>query len=93
MVRLAFSVAIHTDPEILLVDEVIGAGDQEFYTKCLDKIRGLQREGKTMLLASHSLALVGMLCQRALWLDHGRVVQIGPAADVVAAYQSGNPGA
>ncbi|HEY4365549.1 MAG TPA: ABC transporter ATP-binding protein [Bryobacteraceae bacterium] len=91
MVRLAFSVAIHTDPEILLVDEVIGAGDQEFYAKCLDKIRVLQREGKTMLLASHSLALISMLCQRALWLDHGRVVQIGPAVDVVAAYESGNP--
>jgi ABC-type polysaccharide/polyol phosphate transport system ATPase subunit len=93
MVRLAFSVAIHTDPEILLVDEVIGAGDQDFYDKCLDKIRGLQREGKTMLLASHSLALVSMLCQRALWLDHGRVVQIGPAAEVAAAYQSGHASA
>jgi ABC-type polysaccharide/polyol phosphate transport system ATPase subunit len=92
MVRLAFSVAIHTDPEILLVDEVIGAGDQDFYVKCLDKIRGLQRDGKTMLLASHSLSLVGMLCQRALWLDHGRVVRIGPATEVVAAYESGLAG-
>jgi ABC-type polysaccharide/polyol phosphate transport system ATPase subunit len=89
MVRLAFSVAIHTDPEILLVDEVIGAGDQEFYAKCLDRIQVLQGEGKTMLLASHSLSLIGMLCQRALWLDHGRVVRIGPAAEVVEAYQSG----
>jgi lipopolysaccharide transport system ATP-binding protein len=89
MVRLAFSVAIHTDPEILLVDEVIGAGDQEFYAKCLDKIQGFQREGKTMLLASHSLTLIGMLCQRAMWLDHGRVVKIGPAAEVAAAYEAG----
>jgi ABC-type polysaccharide/polyol phosphate transport system ATPase subunit len=92
MVRLAFSVAIHTDPEILLVDEVIGAGDQDFYAKCLNKIQGLQSQGKTMLLASHSLALIGMLCQRALWLDHGRVIQIGPAAEVVAAYQAAHPG-
>ena len=92
MVRLAFSVAIHTDPEILLVDEVIGAGDQEFYAKCLDKIQGLQRQGKTMLLASHSLTLIQLLCQRALWLDHGHVVQVGPAAEVVTAYQAGLSG-
>jgi ABC-type polysaccharide/polyol phosphate transport system ATPase subunit len=89
IVRLAFSVAIHTDPEILLVDEVIGAGDEAFYAKCLDKIRGFQRDGKTILLATHSLGLMTMLCQRALWLDHGRVMSIGEAAAVAAAYQAG----
>jgi ABC-type polysaccharide/polyol phosphate transport system ATPase subunit len=89
VLRLAFSVAIHTDPDVLLIDEVIGVGDQEFHAKCLDKIRALQGAGKTILLASHSLALLTMLCRRALWLDHGRVMEIGPAADVVAAYQSG----
>ncbi|HEX5432236.1 MAG TPA: ABC transporter ATP-binding protein [Bryobacteraceae bacterium] len=87
--RLAFSVAVHTDPEILVADEVIGVGDQAFYDKCMDKIRSFQREGKTILLATHSIELMTMLCQRALWLDHGRVVTIGPAEEVAAAYQAG----
>lgn len=91
--RLAFSVAIHTDPEILVADEVIGVGDQAFYAKCLDKIRGFQRAGKTILLATHSIDLMTMLCQRALWLDHGRVVTIGPAEQVAEAYQSGRAAA
>lgn len=88
VMRLAFSVAVHTDPEILLVDEVIGVGDQEFSVKCLDKIQQFQREGKTILLASHSLSMVNMLCQHALWLDHGHVVEIGPVAAVTSAYQA-----
>jgi ABC-type polysaccharide/polyol phosphate transport system ATPase subunit len=90
IVRLAFSVAVHTDPEILLVDEVIGAGDEAFYAKCLDKIRSFQRDGKTILLATHSLDLMSMLCQRAMWLDHGRVIRIGEAGAVAGAYHSGN---
>jgi ABC-2 type transport system ATP-binding protein len=93
MLRLAFAVAVHTDPEILLVDEAIGAGDQAFYTRCLDKIRSFQREGKTIVLASHSIALMTMLCQHALWLDHGRVVRTGPAAAVAAEYQAGRESA
>jgi len=88
-VRLAFSVAVHTDADILLVDEVIGLGDQAFYGKCLDKIREFQRAGKTILMASHSVELLTMLCQRAMWLERGRVVQIGPAAAVAAAYRTG----
>ena len=87
--RLAFSVAVHTDPDILLMDEVIAVGDQDFAAKCLDKIRSFQREGKTILLASQSLGQMTTLCQRALWLDHGRVVKIGPAAQVAEAYQAG----
>jgi ABC-type polysaccharide/polyol phosphate transport system ATPase subunit len=88
--RLAFSVLVHTDPDILLIDEVIGVGDQEFSLKCLEKIRQFQREGKTILLASHALELVASLCQRAIWLDRGRVVQAGPAHSVAAAYQAGH---
>ncbi len=87
--RLAFSVAVHVDPEILLIDEVIGTGDQNFFGKCLDKIRQFQREGKTILLASHSLELLTTLCQRALWLERGRVVTIGPVEAVAAAYHEG----
>ena len=89
VVRLAFSVSAHTDPDVLLMDEVIGLGDQAFYERALEKIRGFQRQGKTIVLASHSVELLTMLCQRALWLDHGKIVQQGPAVDVAAAYQEG----
>ncbi len=88
MVRLAFSVAIHTNPEILLIDEIIGMGDQQFYARCLDKVHEFQKQGKTILLASHSLELLSMLCQRALWLDHGKTVMLGDTATVVAAYRA-----
>jgi ABC-2 type transport system ATP-binding protein len=88
-VRLAFAVAVHTDPDLLLIDEVIGLGDQAFYSKCFDKIREFQRAGKTIVLASHSIELLTLLCERALWLERGRVVQFGPTANVAAAYQQG----
>jgi ABC-type polysaccharide/polyol phosphate transport system ATPase subunit len=91
MVRLAFSVAVAADPEVLLIDEVIGVGDQVFYAKCLEKIRSFQNDGKTIILASHSTELVAMLCQRALWIDRGQIVQQGTATDVVAAYRAAGP--
>jgi ABC-type polysaccharide/polyol phosphate transport system ATPase subunit len=91
MVRLAFSVAVAADPEVLLIDEVIGVGDQVFYAKCLEKIRSFQNDGKTIVLASHSTELVAMLCQRALWIDRGQIVQQGTATDVVAAYRAAGP--
>lgn len=93
-VRLAFSVATAADPEVLLIDEVLGVGDQGFYVKCLEKIRSFQNAGKTIMLASHSVDLITMLCQSALWIEKGRVVMQGPAAEVVAAYKaSGEAGA
>jgi ABC-type polysaccharide/polyol phosphate transport system ATPase subunit len=92
MVRLAFSVAIHTNPDILLIDEMIGMGDQTFYARCLDKVHQFQKEGKTIVLASHSLELLSMLCQRALWLDHGKMIMLGNSIDVVAAYRAGSAG-
>lgn len=87
-VRLAFSVAISADPEVLLIDEVLGQGDQAFYNRCLDRIRSFQRAGKTIMLATHSTELILMLCQRALWIDRGRVILQGTAAEVVSAYRS-----
>jgi len=66
MVRLAFSVAIQTEPDILLFDEMIGLGDQEFHARCLDKVHQFQRQGKITVLASHSLELLKMLCERAI---------------------------
>jgi ABC-type polysaccharide/polyol phosphate transport system ATPase subunit len=86
--RLAFSVAIAADPELLLIDEVLGVGDQQFYARCLDKIRSFQAEGKTIVLASHSAELITMLCQRALWIEKGHVKMLGAAADVIAAYRA-----
>lgn len=92
MVRLAFSVAIHTEPDILLIDEMIGMGDQTFYARCLDKVHEFQRQGKTIVLASHSLELLNMLCQRAMWLDHGKMMMMGDTASVIAAYRASSQG-
>lgn len=85
--RLAFSIAVSVDPDILIVDEVIGVGDEAFSAQCVEKMRGFQRAGKTILLATHSADLVTKFCQRALWLDHGNVVAQGESAEVLAAYQ------
>jgi ABC-type polysaccharide/polyol phosphate transport system ATPase subunit len=87
-VRLAFAVAIAADPEVLLIDEVLGVGDQAFYARCLEKIKSFQKAGKTIVLASHSAELITMLCQQALWIERGKVVMQGPAEEVVAAYKA-----
>ena len=84
--RLAFSVAIHVDPDILIVDEVLAVGDQNFQAKCFDKISELKRAGKTLLFVSHASTSVRQLCERALWLDHGEVMMDGPAGEVIDAY-------
>lgn len=85
-VRLGFSVAVHTDPEILLVDEVLAVGDAAFQRKCLERIDALRREGVTILFVSHSTDAVRTLCSRALWLHEGRLVADGAAEAVVARY-------
>ncbi len=85
--RLAFSIAVNLNPEILIVDEVLAVGDQAFQTKCLERIRELRQAGRTLLLVSHSAAVVLEFCERALWLDHGELVMDGEAEQVVAAYQ------
>jgi ABC-2 type transport system ATP-binding protein len=73
-VRLGFAVAVHVDPDILLVDEVLAVGDEAFARKCLDKIAEFQREGRTILFVTHSLDLVEQICDRGIVLDHGRVI-------------------
>lgn len=73
-VRLAFAVAVHVDPEILLVDEVLSVGDEAFQHKCIERIKRFQREGRTILFVTHSLDQVTQLCDRAIMLDHGRMV-------------------
>ncbi len=76
-VRLAFAVAVHVDPDILLVDEVLAVGDEPFQRKCMDRIRGFQSEGRTIVLVTHSLDQVAELCDRAVVLDHGLMIADG----------------
>jgi ABC-type polysaccharide/polyol phosphate transport system ATPase subunit len=84
--RLGFAVAIHVDPEVLLIDEVLAVGDEAFTRKCLDKIGEFRRRGKTILLVTHSLGLVEKMCDEALWLRHGQVADRGDPKRVVDAY-------
>jgi lipopolysaccharide transport system ATP-binding protein len=86
--RLAFSVAVNVDPDILVIDEALAVGDGHFQKKCVDRIREFQQQGKTILFCSHALYHVTAICQRALWLDHGSVMRWGPTLDVVRDYES-----
>ena len=85
-VRLAFAVAAHLEPEILLVDEVLAVGDYDFQKKCLGKMGEVGREGRTVLLVSHNMPSILNLCPRAVLLHEGCIVQDGPATDVVESY-------
>ena len=87
-VRLAFAVAAHLEPEILLVDEVLAVGDIRFQKKCLGKMGDVALAGRTVVLVSHQLNQIRRLCQRVVWIDDGGVSQDGPAQDVVSAYEA-----
>ncbi len=82
-VRLAFAVAVHVDPDILLVDEVLAVGDEPFQHKCMEKIREFQQEGRTIILVSHSAGQVQSVCDRAVMLEHGHVVIDGNPQEVL----------
>jgi ABC-type polysaccharide/polyol phosphate transport system ATPase subunit len=84
--RLGFAVAIHVDPEVLLIDEVLAVGDEAFTRKCLDKIGEFRRRGKTIVIVTHSLGLVEKMCDDVLWLRKGQVADAGDAKRVVDAY-------
>jgi lipopolysaccharide transport system ATP-binding protein len=84
--RLAFAVAAHLEPEILLIDEVLAVGDLEFQRKCLGKMEDVSRLGRTVVFVSHNMSAVTRLCSRAVLLDHGRVIASGPTPAVVAEY-------
>src|SRR5438045_4882359 len=85
-VRLAFAVAAHLEPEILIVDEVLAVGDAAFQKKCLGKMGDVAREGRTVVFVSHNMGAISNLCQRAMLLDGGRIVDSGPVESVVASY-------
>jgi lipopolysaccharide transport system ATP-binding protein len=86
--RLAFAVAAHLEPEILLVDEVLAVGDLEFQKKCLGKMEDVSRGGRTVLFVSHQMNQIRRLCERVIWLDGGRIVREGPTHEVVSAYEA-----
>lgn len=88
-VRLAFSVAVHVNPDILIVDEVLSVGDEPFQRKCIDRIKAFQKSGKTIILVSHSLAQVGELCDRAIVLEHGAVVFDGEPGEGIQVLREG----
>lgn len=88
-VRLAFAVAAHLEPEILIVDEVLAVGDAQFQKKCLGRMGEVGKEGRTVLFVSHNLVALQSLCKRAIWLEHGEAIKDGSSAVVVAGYLSG----
>jgi lipopolysaccharide transport system ATP-binding protein len=85
-VRLGFSIAVMVDPEILVVDEIIAVGDEEFQRKCFDHLHELRRRGTTIVIVSHSLGVLADLCDQAVWLDHGRAQASGDVREVVDEY-------
>jgi ABC-type polysaccharide/polyol phosphate transport system ATPase subunit len=88
MVRLAFSIATAIEPKILLIDEVFAAGDMEFQDKARQHMRKLIHHAQAVLMVSHDLPTLALLCDQVLWLDHGRVRMLGPASTVIEAYKA-----
>ena len=86
-VRLGFAVAVHVDPDVLVVDEVLAVGDEAFAHRCLDTIADFSRRGKTIFFVSHSLALIEELCDRVLYLDHGKTKALGDPRETLAKYR------
>jgi homopolymeric O-antigen transport system ATP-binding protein len=84
--RLAFAVASHLEPEILVVDEVLAVGDAQFQKRCLGKMKNVASQGRTVLFVSHNLNAVQSLCQRAIWLDEGKIIKEGAATEVINEY-------
>ncbi|MGO9096326.1 MAG: ABC transporter ATP-binding protein [Bryobacteraceae bacterium] len=91
VMRLAFSVAAHLDPDILIIDEVLSVGDRAFQVKCTERMASLKRSGKTLLCVSHSAGAIEGLCERGLWLERGELAMDGPVREVLDAYEGQSP--
>lgn len=89
--RLAFAVSVCVDPDVLLIDEVLAVGDEEFRQRCHERIARFQADGRTLLIVSHDLDDVAGMCSRAVWLDQGTIRAQGPADDVVRSYRNRSP--
>jgi lipopolysaccharide transport system ATP-binding protein len=87
-VRLAFAVAAHLEPDVLIVDEVLAVGDIAFQRKCLGKMEDIRRTGRAVLVVSHNMSLISQLCEKVIWLDAGKVVRSGATREVIAAYMA-----
>jgi ABC-2 type transport system ATP-binding protein/lipopolysaccharide transport system ATP-binding protein len=85
--RLGFAVATAREPEIVIVDEILGVGDEAFQKKCASRIEGFRRNGTTILLVSHNMATIASMCQRVAWLDHGVLKEVGAPDQVIQAYR------
>jgi lipopolysaccharide transport system ATP-binding protein len=88
VVRLGFSIAVHLDPDVLLIDEVLGVGDEHFKHKSFGKLLEFKRDGKTIFVVSHDLEAVTSLCERAIWFDRGRIVKDEDSQEVVTKYRA-----
>lgn len=88
VIRLGFSVAVHMDPDVLLIDEVLGVGDEHFQHKSFGRLLEFKEEGRTMFVVSHNLQSVGILCERAIWLDRGRIVKDEGSGEVITKYKA-----
>jgi lipopolysaccharide transport system ATP-binding protein len=91
-VRLAFSVAAHLEPEIMLMDEVLAVGDNAFKEKCLNKMKAVASEGRTVLFVSHDMKAIEEFCDRAIYLSNGKIVIDGETEKVVSQYLAGTTG-
>ncbi len=88
MLRLAFAIATVRDPEILLLDEIVGVGDASFFEKAFNRLQGVIRRSQILFLASHADGILREVCNKAIWLEHGKLIQYGEFEEVVAAYRS-----
>ena len=89
--RLGFAVIAHIDPDILLIDEALAVGDRDFQGKCMDTMEGFKQRGKTMFLVSHDMGAVARICERAIWIDKGRIAASGDTEEVIARYSESSP--